>query len=75
MPRPLLEQEVGERIGLRRPAEVQRVAVVRAQIALHGPGFIIGILVARGDLLGQFRDAGIEHGQLQIRFANRVRII
>ena len=42
MARALLEQEVGQRVGLRRPAEVQRVAVVRAQIALNGPRFVIG---------------------------------
>ena len=41
MPRALLEQEVGKRIGLRRSAEVQRIAVVRAQIALNGPRFVI----------------------------------
>ena len=44
MSRALLEQEVGQRIGLRRPAEVQRVAVVRAQIALNGARFVIGSL-------------------------------
>ena len=70
----LLEKEVGQGIGGRSAAEVQRVAVIVAKIAFHGAGLVIRIEGSRGDCLGQRRDARIELGQLQIGVAKRLGI-
>ena len=53
------EKEICERI-FTRGSEIQRIGVVRNQVALNIGGFVVVVRRARGDVLGKFLDPGID---------------
>src|SRR5215469_18457173 len=55
--------------------EVESVAVVCAKVALECDGFVQGIVAGGGHAASEIGNARIEHGKLQIDFANLFRVV
>src|SRR5215472_12860613 len=72
---PGLEEETSQWVVAEFAREVERVAIIGAEIALKRDGLVEGIVSGGGDAAGQIGNARIERRKLQIDFANLFGVV